>query len=112
MSRRQHIMALFLAAILFSAIIATAAKTQSPGLARPQVDLPIRWSSAPKILPIDRSKMTSKAKIPLQPTKPFPSHKSNSTPDQGAVWGQGPAYDLSQTSRSSIYVLFTPDPNE
>jgi len=112
MSGRQHMMALFLAAILFSVVIATAAKTQSPGFARSQVDVPMRRPSAPKILTVNCSRMTSRAKTPLQRTKPLPSHEATSETARGAIWGQGPAYDLSRTSRASIYVLYTPDPND
>jgi len=100
-------MALFFAAILFAVVVATAAKTQSPGVATSQVDVSIR-PPAPETLLADRSNMTSRAETPLQPTRPFPSHEIASPTNEGAVWGQGLAYDLSRTSRASIYVLYTP----
>jgi hypothetical protein len=74
MSGRQHTMALFFAAILFAVVVATAAKTQSPGVATSQVDVSIR-PPAPETLLADRSNMTSRAETPLQPTRPFPSHE-------------------------------------
>jgi hypothetical protein len=107
MSGRQHMMALFLTAILLAVVIATAAKTQSPGVAKSQVDVSIQ-PSASEILLGTGSNVTSRAKIPLQRTRPFPSYEITSETDQGAIWGQGPAYDLSRTGRASIYILYSP----
>jgi hypothetical protein len=104
-------MALFLAAILFSVVIATAAKTRSPDFARSQIDVQIRQPSDSEMLLANRSRMTSRTKTPLQRTTPL-VQGSTFTADQGAIWGQGPAYDLSRTGQASIYVLYTPDPNE
>jgi hypothetical protein len=111
MSWRQHIMALFLAGILLAVVIATAAKSQNPAIAASQVEVWIE-SPAPEALLTIRSNMTSRAKTPLQGTSPVPSYENASTGLQGAVWGQGPAYDLSRTSQTSIYVFYTPDHGE
>jgi hypothetical protein len=110
MSWRQHMMAPLLTAILLAVVIATAAIPQNPATATSQVEMRIE-PRAPKALLITRSNMTSRAKIPLQQTWPLP-YEIASTRDQGAVWAQGPVYDLTRTSRASIYVFYTPDPGE
>lgn len=99
-------MALDLAAILLAAVIATAAKPQSPVAAQVEVliELP-----APEALLIGYSNMTTRAKIPLQRTPPLPAYEITSMRDQGAVWDQSPTYDLTSTSRASIYVFYTPE---
>jgi hypothetical protein len=108
MSWRQHMMALFLAATLLVVVIATAAKTQNPATAASQVEVRIEAEA----LLIGRSNITSRAKISPQWTSAVPSYEITSKRDQGAVWDQGLAYDVTRIGRTSIYVLYVPETSE
>jgi hypothetical protein len=103
-------MAPLLTAILLAVVIATAAIPQNPATATSQVEMRIE-PLAPEALLFVRSNMTSRAKTPLQQTSPLP-YEITSTKDQGAVWDQGPVYDLTRTSQASIYVFYTPNTGE
>jgi hypothetical protein len=107
MSRRQEIMALALAAILLTVVIATAAKPQNSALSASQVEVQIE-PPAPEVLLSSRSNMTTRAKTPLQRPSPPPYENR----DEGAVWGQAPTYDLTRTSQASIYIFYAPSPND
>jgi hypothetical protein len=104
-------MALFLAAILLVVVIATAAKSQNPAIATSQVEVWIE-PPAPEALLISHANVTSRAKTPLQGPPSAPAYEITSTRNQGAVWGQGSAYDLTRTSQASIYIFYTPDSGE
>jgi hypothetical protein len=101
-------MALFLAGILLVVGIATAAKTQNPATAASQVEVRIESEA----LLIGRSNITSRAKTSSQRTSAVPSYEIASKRDQGAVWDQGLAYDLTRIGRTSIYVLYVPETSE
>jgi len=95
MNGRQHIMALCLAAALVVTVVATAMQQANTGTS--QVEVPIE----PRTYNFSNdTKVTAKAKTPLQ--------RSSSPESQGSIWNRGPAYDLTVTSRASIYVLYTP----
>jgi hypothetical protein len=108
MSWRQHMMVVFLAAILLAVVIATAAKTQSPAMAAAQVEVWIE-PPAPKTWLISNSNMTTRAKTSLRRTTQVSPCEITSTWDQGAVWDQGPVYNLTRTRQASIDVLVYPD---
>jgi hypothetical protein len=107
MSWRQHMMVLVLAAILLAVVLATAARPETSAISTAQVELRIEHPS-PEALLVSASNVTSRAKTRLQPSRATPSYEISTTRNHGAVWDQGPAYDITRTSQASIYIFFTP----
>ena len=101
MNRRQHIMALSLAAVLLVAVLATAAKSNTEATRSAQIEISV---VAPATKPLRDRRVTSIAKNSSQRSAPM----AQVLESQPTVWQPGPSYDLDLTSQASIYVLYTP----
>ena len=93
-------------AIAILIVAATSSKSAVPGgeividVSQPRPEGP---SVSEAILASSLNTLT-KAKASLIRTPSGPSYELQSAEDQGAIWDEGPAYDLSSTGQASIYV--------
>ena len=94
MSWRHQIEAVLCAVFLLATIVVVAVKTLVPGIAASQSKSDWTEDSISEVLLTNPSKITSRAKLPR--ATPYSSLEGSTTGDEGSLWDEGPAYDLSQ----------------
>jgi len=83
---RHQIEAVLCAVFLLTTIVVVAVKTLAPGTAASK--------SNPQAPLANRLSITSRAKVP--PAARYLSLEDSTTGDEGSLWDEGPAYDLSR----------------